>query len=62
MSKHDRETGNQEREKQFQDIKWAAVDILLATAEFQQGQQFVSPTFTLRHDLDGDVMTSCGQA
>ncbi len=52
----------QEREKQLQDIKWAAVDILLATAELCQGQKFVSPTFMLRHDLDGDVMTSCGQA
>jgi len=54
---------NMECAKELDEIRWAAMEILRAMAEIQHDvQQVVSPTFTMRHDLDGDVMTSCGQA
>ena len=57
------ETAKQERKKQLEGIKWAAVQILQSRIEFEQmqGNLPVSPGYSLRHDLDGDVQIPCGQ-
>ncbi len=54
-----------ERERQLDEIKWAAVAIMRATLELKARNvdKVVKPCqYVVKYSLDGDERTSCGQA